>query len=108
MMCVQQAINRAAVDEWITKKQGCPCGPVVRTQHFHCCGLGSSLVWELRPCKPHGKAKKEKKVMCRICTPEHYSVCCVYTPEHYSVVKNDEITSFAGTRMDPEMIIRVK
>ena len=34
-----------------------PGGPVVRTQRFHCRGLGSTLCWELRSCKPRGAAK---------------------------------------------------
>ena len=96
-MCVQQAIKQAAVDEWRAKTEGCPCGPVVRAQHLPCCGLGSSLVWELRPSQPHGGAKREEKVM-----------WCVCTIEYDSVTKKDGITSFAGTRMDPEMTIRVK
>ena len=29
-----------------------PGGLVVRTSCFHCCSLGSVLVWELRSCKP--------------------------------------------------------
>ena len=38
-----------------------PGGPVDRTWHFHCCGLGSIPGQELRYLKVHSMAKKKKK-----------------------------------------------
>ena len=39
---------------------------MVRIPGFHCRGQVQSLVGELRYCKPHGSAKKRKKVKPRL------------------------------------------
>ena len=50
---------------------------MVRTLRFHCCGLGSSVIWKLRSCKQSKKKKKKAnsawwvnaghRVMTRVC-----------------------------------------
>ena len=52
----------------ITVAQEFTGSPAVRTQRFHCWVPGSisDLIWEIRFCKPHSVAKKEKATVTHV------------------------------------------
>lgn len=57
----KQKQKRKKLTPWKLGEWGVTCWSMVKTRHFHRCGLGSVLVWELRCCMCAVAKKKKKK-----------------------------------------------